>query len=142
MWKKLYWIPPEHGTWFMWVGPLLTGVLAARHLNLRLIGLTFFLPSAFLARQPMTIVFRALVGRRSRADVRPASMVMAILGGLAIALLVLMLARGHASLAWLGLAALPVLAWQLALVARREERQMGIELVGAGVLALAAPAAY
>ncbi len=142
MWKKHYWIPPEHGTWFMWIGPLLTGMLAARQVNLDLIGLAVLLLSAFLARQPLTIVFKALVGRRSRAEVRPASVVMAILGGLAIALLALMLARGHTYLAWLGLAALPVLAWQLALVAKREERQMGIELVGAGVLALAAPAAY
>lgn len=142
IWKKHYWIPPEHGTWFMWIGPLLTGMLAARHVNLDLIGLTALLLSGFLARQPMTILFKALVGRRSRADVRPASVVMAALGGLAIALLVLMLARGHAYLAWLGLAALPVVAWQFALVAKREERQMGIELVGAGVLALAAPAAY
>ena len=126
----------------MWIGPLLTGILAARHLTMDLLGLTGLLLSAFLARQPVTIVFKALVGRRSRAEVRPASVAMAALGGLVIALLVLMLTRGHAYLAWLGCAALPVLAWQLALVAKREERQMGIELVGAGVLALAAPAAY
>jgi len=36
-----------------------------------------------------------------------------------------------------------VFAWHLWLVARREERgQMGIEIVGAGVLALTSPAAY
>jgi len=36
-----------------------------------------------------------------------------------------------------------VFAWHLWLIGRREERgQMGVEIVGAGVLALAAPAAY
>ncbi|MCS6911537.1 MAG: hypothetical protein NZM11_13360, partial [Anaerolineales bacterium] len=43
----------------------------------------------------------------------------------------------------LGLPALPVLLWQMVLVFRREERgQMGVELVGAGVLALNAGAAH
>jgi hypothetical protein len=38
---------------------------------------------------------------------------------------------------------LPVFAWHLWLVSRREERgQQGVELVGSGVLALTAPAAY
>src|SRR4030067_126040 len=104
IWKKHYWIPPEHGAWFMWMGPLLTGILAARYLTFDLLGLTGLILAAFLARQPVTIVFKSLVGRRSRAEVRPASVAMAALGGLAIVLLVLMLTRGHAYLAWLGCA--------------------------------------
>jgi hypothetical protein len=141
IWKKHYWIPPEHGTWFMWLGPLLTGILAAGRLNVDLMGLAALILTAFLARQPMTIAFKALVRRRPPGDLHPAGIVLAILGGLSVILLAWMLARGHIYLMWLGLASLPVLAWQLLLVAKREERQMGIELVGAGVLALAAPAA-
>src|SRR5262249_25256121 len=39
--------------------------------------------------------------------------------------------------------AIPVFAWHLWLVSRREEhRQMGIEIVATGMLSLAAPAAY
>ncbi|MEK7312359.1 MAG: hypothetical protein AAB382_10325, partial [Chloroflexota bacterium] len=52
---------------------------------------------------------------------------------------------GNTFILWLGLAALPVLAWQMWLVARREERgpqSVGVEVVGAGVLCMAAPAAY
>jgi len=56
-----------------------------------------------------------------------------------------------AALAWLGYAyvlllalpALPVFAWHLWLVSRRSERrQAGVEILGSGVLALAAPAAF
>jgi hypothetical protein len=51
--------------------------------------------------------------------------------------------RGHLRLLWLVAPGLAVFAWHLWLISRRQERgRMGIELVGSGVLALAAPAAY
>jgi YwiC-like protein len=142
IWKKHYWVPPEHGAWFMWLGPLLTGILAAGRIHMDVFVLAALILAGFLVRQPLTIAFKAVVGRRSRNDLWPAAFVAAVLGAIALLLMGLMLARGHKELVWLALASLPVLIWQFALVARREERQMGIELVGAGVLALAAPAAY
>ena len=50
---------------------------------------------------------------------------------------------GFSYLVYLALPGIPVFIWHLTLVRRRSERrQMGVELVGAGVLALSATAAY
>jgi hypothetical protein len=97
----------------------------------------------FLSLQPLTILTKSLAGRRSKDDAAPALAWLAAYGLLALAGAIGLLRAGQGQALWLGLAALPVLAWQMALVARRAERgQMGVELVGAGALALAAPAAY
>ena len=62
---------------------------------------------------------------------------LALAGGAALAL------QGFWYLLLLAIPALPVFGWHLWLVSRRRERrQPGVEIVGAGVLALAAPAAY
>ncbi len=54
-----------------------------------------------------------------------------------------MVVQGYAYLLILALPGIPVFIWHLILVSRRaERRQVGIEVVGSGVLALAAPAAY
>jgi hypothetical protein len=51
--------------------------------------------------------------------------------------------RGAGAVLWLALPAGPVFVWHLVLIGRRaERRQLGVEVVGSGVLALAAPAAY
>ena len=64
----------------------------------------------------------------------------AFFGGLSLAGLIL---QGYAFVLYLAIPGLPVFAWHLYLVSKRSERrQLGIELVGSGVLALAAPAAY
>ena len=50
---------------------------------------------------------------------------------------------GYHFVLYLAVPALPVFAWHLWLVSRRAERRKpGVEIVGAGALALAAPAAY
>jgi hypothetical protein len=56
---------------------------------------------------------------------------------------VALILRGFDRLLLLLIPGLPVFGWHLWLVSQREERgQRGIEIVGSGVLALAAPAAY
>ncbi|MBM2843259.1 MAG: hypothetical protein HW404_1096, partial [Anaerolineales bacterium] len=99
--------------------------------------------AGFLLRQPATILVKVSAGRRPPREFRPAlawAAVDLILLGLTTAVLV---AGGHARILILAVPGLLVFAWHLRLVRRREDRrQMGIEIVGAGVLALAAPAAY
>jgi hypothetical protein len=97
----------------------------------------------FLLLQPLTILTKAWAGRRSRDDLGPALFWIACFGAAAAIGALGLVASGQGRVVLLALAALPVLAWQMWLVARRSERgQMGVELVGAGALALAAPAAY
>jgi YwiC-like protein len=139
---KQYVIPPEHGGWFLWIGPFLLGAVAAGEFKIDLLLLLLLIAAGYLSRQPLIILVKALAGRRARADAVPALRVFVLIVAAAALLFAALLLRGHLYLLWLGLPALPVLALQLWLVARRQERQMGIELIGSGVLALAAPAAY
>ncbi len=139
---KQYIMPAEHGGWFLWIGPFLLGALAASEFRLDLLLLLLLIVVGYLLRQPLIILVKALTGRRARADGPVALRVLAAIGAVAGLLFLALLLRGHSYLIWLALPAAPVLALQLWLVSRRRERQMGIELVGSGVLALAAPAAY
>lgn len=142
LWRSHLALPAEHGAWAMWLGPLAVGLGAAgvvRPAHGWLIGAMLFL---FLARQPLLIAVKAVAGRRARADLAPAILWVSAycLGGALFC--VPLLLGGYGDLARLLPIGALVLAWHLALVAKRAERQMMIELVGAGALALAAPAAY
>ena len=139
---KIYVLPPEHGGWFLLLGPFLFGALAAAQPNADLFVLLLFALASYIARQPLTLLVKALSGRRARSDARPAFFALAATGALALLLLGISIWRGYAFLLWLGIPAAIVLGWQLWLVTQHEERQIGIELVGAGMLALTAPAAY
>lgn len=139
---KQYVIPAEHGGWLLWLGPFLLGALAAGEFKLDLVLLALLIVAGYLSRQPLVMLIKSLAGRRARADAVPALRIFGVIAALGAVLLAALLFRGHLYLLWLGLPALPVLAAQLWLVSRRQERQIGIELVGSGVLALAAPAAY
>ena len=139
---KIYVLPPEHGGWFLLLGPFLFGAVAAAQPNADLIALLCFALASYIARQPLTVLVKALSGRRAKSDVKPALIGLGATGFLAALFLGILLLRGYAFLLWLGIPAGIVLVWQLWLVTQREERQLGIELVGAGMLALTAPAAY
>lgn len=141
-WLKIYVLPPEHGGWFLLLGPFLFGALAAAQPNADLFALLLFALAIYIARQPLTLLVKALSGRRAKSDVRPALLALLGTGALALLLLGVLIWRGYSFLLWLGFPAALVMGWQLWLVTQREERQIGIELVGAGTLALAAPAAY
>ena len=139
---KIYLLPPEHGGWFLFLGPFLLGALVAARPNLDLLILLCLSLAAFIARQPLTISVKALSGRRARSDLAPALYALGAIGVVVAVLFSFLVWRGHLYLLWLGLAALPVLVWQMILVTSRQERQLGIELVGTGALSLTAPAAY
>lgn len=141
-WLKIYILPPEHGGWFLLLGPYLFGAVAAAEPNADLVVLLLFALASYIARQPLTLLVKALSGRRARSDVYPALGAFCLTGLGAALLFGVLVLRGYAFLLWLGIPASIVMAWQLWLVTRRRERQIGIELVGAGTLALAAPAAY
>lgn len=136
-------LPQQHGAWAMLGAPLLVGLGVGRAWRPELLWLLLAGAGAFLALQPLTILTKALSGRRARSGAGPALVWLVVYGLLALAGLVGLLLAGDAWILWLAVLALPVLAWQMWLVARRAERgQMAAELVGAGVLCLAAPAAY
>jgi hypothetical protein len=143
IWRRHYVLPAEHGTWIWWIGPLLIGAAAGGELKpiFALLGLTAL--SAFLLRQPATIAVKALSGRRTRDELRPAlawSAIYAVLTAVGVALLV---GAGQGRLLLLAIPGVIIFSWHLWLVSRRQERQRpGVEILGAGALALTAPAAY
>ena len=135
-------IPSEHGAWALWLGPFLAGWGVAWQSSRALLWTFAAILFAFMARHPLMIAVRAFSGRRKREDLRPALAWTFLYGVLAFAGAALLITLGEARLLLLAIPALPLLIWQMALVARKEERQLRIELVGTGVLALAAPAAH
>jgi hypothetical protein len=141
--RKIYAVPSEHGSWIWWIGPLSLGTAASGHLTVDHFLLAITMLFAFLIRQPLSLFVKVKSGRRPVADY-PAIIFWII--GYGLILLVAsfsLVLRGHARLFVLLLPGIPVFAWHLWLVARRAERgQRGIEIVGSGVLALAAPAGY
>lgn len=135
-------LPGEHGAWVFILSPLLIGLNAGGRLSMASIYLVIASMAAFLIRQPITIAVKALSGRRSRRDLTPARfwiLIYGLIGLLAVAGLSI---QGFGYLVILALPGVPVFAWHLYLVRKRaERRQMGVEIVGSGVLALVAPAA-
>jgi hypothetical protein len=141
--RKQYILPSEHGAWIWWIGPLLIGVAAAGAWSTDVLVLAAAALAAFLVRQPATIAVKVASGRRPARDLSPALLWVAVDLILLAATAAVLVGRGHAQILVLAVPGALVFAWHLWLVYRREERgQMGIEIVGAGVLALAAPAAY
>lgn len=136
-------LPSDHGSWVFLLSPLLIGLFAGGSFGIASVYLILAAFAVFLIRQPVTVAVKAYSGRRSRRDLPSALLwiaVYSLLGLLAFAGLAL---QGYAYLLWLALLGVPVFAWHLYLVSRRQERrQAGVEVVGSGVLALAAPAAY
>lgn len=141
--KRYIALPQDHGSWVFLLSPLLIGLFSAGRWRAGTAPLIAALISAFLLRQPVAMVVKIASGRRSRDDL-PAAMfwgtLYSLTGLTAVAWLIVL---GWGKLLVLALPALAVFAWHLVLVSRRSERrQVGVEVVGSGVLALAAPAAY
>jgi hypothetical protein len=136
-------LPQQHGAWAIWLGPYAIGIgVSSAILKPGLLWLSLASLGGFFALQPLAILVKVLAGRRPRADLTPALFWIIVYGLMTVIGALGLILTGNAFILWLGLAALPVLAWQMWLVARREERgQMGVEIVGAGVLCMAAPAA-
>jgi YwiC-like protein len=143
LFRRQYAVPAEHGSWIWWIGPLLIGVAAAGRADRDLFWLAAGLLAGFLLRQPAIILVKALAGRRPKADVLPAAVWVVGYSVASLAAVIVLATLGHTRVLLFALPGGLVFVWHLGLVWRREERgQMGVEIVGAGVLALAAPAGY
>lgn len=135
-------LPQDHGSWVFLFSPLLIGLFAARNFNFASLILVVAALAAFLARQPASIAVKAYSGRRSRRDLPAARFWLAAYGLVGLAALAALVYLGFGYLLYLAVPGLAVFAWHMYLISRRaERRQMGIEVVASGVLALAAPAA-
>ncbi len=135
-------LPTDHGSWVFLLSPLLIGLFAGGRWTPAILPLVVAALAAFFLRQPVTIAVKAYSGRRSRSDLPAAVFWILIYGLIGLLASAILLALGLWYLLVLALPAAPVFGWHLHLVSRREERrQLGVEIVGSGVLALAAPAA-
>lgn len=135
-------LPSEHGSWVFILSPLLIGLFAGGSLSWASLYLVIAAMAAFLIRQPVTIAVKAYSGRRSRRELPAARFWILVYGLVGLAALAGLVLQGFTYLLYLAIPGIPVFAWHLYLVSKRaERRQVGIEIVGSGVLALAAPAA-
>jgi len=136
-------LPSDHGSWVFLISPLLIGIFAAERWSIASLYLVLAALMGFLVRHPLTYVIKAKSGRRSKRDLPAAyfwGSVYTLAGVVHVLGLVL---RGFAFVLILAIPGLLVFGWYLYMVSQRSERrQMGIDIVASGTLALAAPAAY
>ena len=143
LFRKQICLPQDHGAWVFILSPLLIGLFAARQFSFASFNLIVAAMAAFLIRQPLTIAIKVYSGRRSKGDLSTAQFWMMVYGVIALLAILGLTLNGFAYVLYLAIPGVPVFAWHLWLVSRREERrQAGIEIVATGVLALAAPATY
>lgn len=136
-------IPQDHGSWVFLLSPLLIGLFAGKTFSTASLALVVAAMAAFLIRQPLTVAVKVYSGRRPKSDLPAAWFWLAIYGIAGLASAAGLVLLGYTMLAWLAVPAVPVFAWHLWLVSKREERrQAGVEILATGVLALAAPAAF
>lgn len=135
-------LPAEHGAWVFLLSPLAVGLATGGWKPASAVLIAGLL-AAFLIRQPVTMVVKVISKRRPQSELPAALFWLAVYGLVGAAAAVGLALRGFGWLFWLALPALPIFAWHLALVSKRaERRQMAVEILGGGVLGLAAPAAY
>jgi len=99
--------------------------------------------AAFMLRQPATALIKIFSKRRGRDDLKSAVFWMTAYGLIALSALSALILEGFGYIIYLAVPGLPVFAWHLWLVSKREERrQVNVEIIATGVLSLSAPAAY
>ena len=141
--RKQIFLPQDHGSWVFIFSPLLVGLFAGETFTLASVSLVVAALAAFLIRQPVTIAVKAYSGRRSKNELLAARFWIILYGLIALVALIDLIRAGFAFLLLLAISGLPVFAWHLWLVSRREERrQVYVEIIATGVLSLAAPATY
>lgn len=141
--KKQIALPQDHGSWVFIFSPLLVGIFAGGNFPLPSLYLMIAAMAAFLIRQPLTVIVKALSGRRSAADLVPARFWVLVYGILAASALLGLILSGYGYILYLAVPGAPVFAWHLWLVSKRRERkQENVEVIATGVLALVAPAIY
>ncbi len=141
--KKHIALPQDHGSYVFIAFPLLIGLVAGGRVTWASFFLIVGVLAAFLSRQPLTIAVKVWSKRRPARDLPIARFWIIIYGLIGLFALTGLVWNGYAYLLILAIPGLPVFAWHLYLVSKRaERRQLGVELVATGVLALAAPAAF
>lgn len=135
-------IPSEHGAWIFLFSPLMIG-LAIGGMSKGTLPLVLAMLSAFLVRQPVTMLVKIFSGRRSKIDLY-ASLIWFLTYSIVLLIsLAILILQKSIFILFLAVPAIPVFIWHLWLVSKRaERRQKWIEIAASGVLALAAPAAY
>lgn len=143
LFRKHVAIPQDHGSWVFILSPLLIGIFAGGKFTPASFSLVIAALSAFMLRQPATTLIKIYANRRSRDELSAARFWFALYAALALVALAGLVLNGFAYLLYLAVPGLPVFAWHLWLVSKREERrQINVEIIATGVLSLAAPAAY
>lgn len=133
----------EHGSWVFLLSPLLIGLFAGNNFSSISLYLIFAALAGFLIRQPIIIAVKAYAGRRPRSDLPAARFWMLVYAAIGLLMVTGLIVRGFGYVLWLVVPGVPVFIWHLYLISRRtERRQIGVEVVASGVLALSAPAAY
>lgn len=141
--RKQIFLPQDHGSWVFILSPLLIGLFLGGNFTLASFSLVVASIAAFLLRQPLTIAVKAHAGRRAKTDLPAASLWIVVYGLIAFIALIGLVRAGFGYLLYLAIPGIPVFAWHLWLVSKREERrQINVEIIATGVLSLAAPAAY
>lgn len=136
-------LPTDHGAWVFLLSPLAIGLAAGGSWSPATLYLVVAALAAFLVRQPAATLVKVYSRRRSRRDLAPAWFWLAVYGLVGLLALAGLVWHGFGFVLLLAVPGGPVFAWHLYLISRRaERRQMGVELAGSGVLALAAPAAF
>lgn len=141
--KKQIALPQDHGSWVFILSPLLVGVFAGGDFSPATLSLVVAAMSAFMIRQPMTVMVKAYSDRRPRSDLPAARFWLLVYGSVASLALLGLIRDGFGYILYLAIPGAPVFAWHLWLVSQHAERkQAGVEVIATGVLSLAAPAAY
>ncbi len=140
--KKQIALPQDHGSWVFILSPLLIGIFAGKHFTYATFNLIIAAMSAFMIRQPMTVIVKTISGRRPKTDLPPARFWALIYGSIAALALIALILESFTYILYLAVPGAPVFAWHLWLVSKRSERrQAGVEVIATGVLSLVAPAA-
>jgi hypothetical protein len=133
-------LPKEHGSWAMFVVPLIVGLAVARVWNPRSIILIIAALGLFLLRYPLALIVKTR--RRPDADRDQLWRWTVIYAALALSGSWLIVAEGLSWLIPIGLIGFALILLHLWLVARRQELSIVGELTGIFGLALGAPLAY
>ena len=141
--RKQIFLPQDHGSWVFIFSPLLVGLFAGGRFTAGSLSLVVAAIAAFLMRQPITVAVKAYAGRRAKTDLPAARFWIVLYGLIVLVGIAVLIGTGFGYLLILAIPGALVFAWHLWLVSRREERrQVNVEIIATGVLALAAPAAY
>jgi hypothetical protein len=136
-------LPTDHGAWVFLLSPLLIGLFAGGSWSVATTYLVVAAIAVFLMRQPLSIAVKVYSRRRSPRDLLAAWFWTLLYTVIALLGLAGLLFHGYLYLLVLAIPGALVFCWHLYLVSKRaERRQQGVEILGSGVLALSAPAAF